>query len=27
LTGKSDILVMNEYLVTHQHHIDWTKKN
>ena len=27
LTGKSDILVMNEYLVTHQHHIDWTKNN
>ena len=25
LTSKSDILEMNDYLVTHEYHIDWTK--
>ena len=27
LTSKSDILEMNEYLVSQQYHIDWTKNN
>ncbi len=27
LTSKSDILKMNEYLVSHQFHLDWTKMN